>query len=337
MAELLHPLRDALRHVLPTSLVTDVGPSHKRAQPRFNKSRVVVCMLFDDGAPYGQLAAQINRRYASVHGYHFVARYNVSFFEGRAPAWQKIGLIMELLQMPQYDVVVWIDADAVLLPTATNATSLASILEDHLFTSHAPLGNTRQLGSKDMIFSADRSGAGLINTGVMAFKDAPHTHKLLNRLSRIDIEAAKNLILWNNYSDNVAHQELRCRAYFHRRNWEQDCFKMLWDVNADGVRQHSAVLQYGVLQSAVAPRYYFRTHAVALHFMWGASPLEPNNPADRLYGLRVLSDWIDSTNDTLRREGLDELPLVRPVTLRNPWRTWIGNVSTYAPYGTRPG
>ena len=96
MAELLHPLRDALRHVLPTSLVTDVGPSHKRAQPRFNKSRVVVCMLFDDGAPYGQLAAQINRRYASVHGYHFVARYNVSFFEGRAPAWQKIGLIMEL-------------------------------------------------------------------------------------------------------------------------------------------------------------------------------------------------------------------------------------------------
>ena len=338
MAELLHPhpLRSALRHVLPSGLLRD-APSHNGVQPRFDKSRVVVCTLYDDGAPYGRLAAKINQRYTSLHGFQFVARYNTTYFQDRAPAWEKVGLILELLRMPQHDVVVWLDADAVLLPTATNATSLASVLDHHMFTSHGSLRSTRQVDSKDMIFSADRNGASKINTGVMAFKDAPHAHKLLNRLARIGLDTAAKLTLWNNHSDNLAHQELRCQAYLYRRNWEQDCFKMLWDANADGMRDHSAVVPYGVLQSAVAPRYYFRADAIALHFMWGPSPLEPNNAADRMYGLRVLSEWIESTNETLSAERLVELPLVRPVTLRDPWRKWIGNASTYTPYGTRPG
>ena len=119
-------------------------------------ARVVLCMLYDDaGARYGDIAADINRRYAVRHGFAFhVKRQNVTYFENLSPAWQKVGLIRELLRAPEYDIVVWIDADAAFqehaadpLPSSSSPPpreaaaadalaaphSLASILDRYLF------------------------------------------------------------------------------------------------------------------------------------------------------------------------------------------------------------
>ncbi len=57
-------------------------------------------------------------RYAIRHGYDLVVRTDVSALRGRPASWGKVPLVLELLD--RYDVVVWVDVDAVIVDQATD-------------------------------------------------------------------------------------------------------------------------------------------------------------------------------------------------------------------------
>jgi hypothetical protein len=61
------------------------------------------------------------RRFGERHGYDVVVG-GEEVIEDRAPAWNKVVLLQRLL--PQYDYVLWIDADAIILDDSVDPTSL---------------------------------------------------------------------------------------------------------------------------------------------------------------------------------------------------------------------
>jgi len=70
--------------------------------------------------PVLELAVQTFRRYASRHGYDMVIGDGESF--GRPPSWGKIPLLRRLLD--EYDEVLWIDSDAIVLDDSVDLSSL---------------------------------------------------------------------------------------------------------------------------------------------------------------------------------------------------------------------
>ena len=98
------------------------------------------------------------RRYALRHGYEYV-QGSGAMAEPRPPAWAKIPLIQRLLE--GHDVVVWIDADAIILD---HSRDIASELNDGAWQA----------------LVAHRSGGDLIpNTGVWVLRRAGRTHDFL--------------------------------------------------------------------------------------------------------------------------------------------------------------
>ena len=369
-----------------------MGAFASPATHALDPARVLICMLYDDAAAhYGDIAADINRRYAARHGFAFhVRRQKGTYFAHLSPAWQKVGLIRELLHAPEYDVVVWVDADAAFQHAAADQLSsssppsreaaaiansdarpaphsLASILQHFLLGRKQPqlmnwfdrlmLARIRngtapearkaarktRVVAKDVLLSRDR--AGPLNTGVMAFRDTPHAHAFLDRLADVDravagsANFASKRFRADNLSDPVAKMEIRCAVYSWRRNWEQTCIQVLYDVNADRIQQHAAIVPYGVLQSAVAPTACARPQAAIVHFMVGGSHLDANlrtYESDREHGLGVLRDWLQTDNATLRATTLKDLPLLPP--RRKPLPGWIANTfccrgDTSCPHG----
>jgi hypothetical protein len=72
-------------------------------------------------------------QYALRHGYDLVARTETHRLRGRPPSWGKVPLVRELLEL--YDLVVWIDADAVVVdPSVDIAAALHRRRAMHLVT-----------------------------------------------------------------------------------------------------------------------------------------------------------------------------------------------------------
>ena len=310
--------------------------------------RVVLCMSFDAQASrHGMISLDINRQYALEHGFGFAFRYNLSYYAHLAPSWQKVGLLLEVLEASTIvDAAVWLDADAALLPQPDG--SLSAIL-DHFMFGHFKRAEWGVPTSSEILFSEDRVQR-TINNGVMAFKGTPPALALLRRLAGIGTsdsvmgfsDRAIEKILWL-HKHNTSQQwertrlrvlEFRCRYFMLRRNWEQGCIQRLWNNDVDGIRSiHSQLVPYGVLQTAVAPRHYLRPGAAVAHWMWGPSVVEPNDAHDRAWGLSALRDWITSTKASVRPKRLDELELLPMQIMRT---TWMADAGNFTPYGRIP-
>jgi len=62
---------------------------------------------------FGKFCAEVNLKYANKHNYSFVCEISETELSDRQNTWLKIPLIKK--HLPNYDYVVWIDADAIFL------------------------------------------------------------------------------------------------------------------------------------------------------------------------------------------------------------------------------
>ena len=97
------------------------------------------------------------RAYAERHGYELVVGHEAD--PGRPPAWAKVRMLQELLT--RFDLVVWIDADAVVVDGRADIA--------------ADLAPAAQLG----LVEHRRGEERIPNTGVMVWRAGEFAHELL--------------------------------------------------------------------------------------------------------------------------------------------------------------
>ena len=100
-------------------------------------------------------------RYALRHGYDLVVRTGTSGLNGRPPSWGKVALVRGLLD--RYDVVVWIDVDAVIVDPSRDI---------------APTGPRRPMHLVTHVIG----GVPIPNAGVFVMHRSPTAVRLLERI-----------------------------------------------------------------------------------------------------------------------------------------------------------
>jgi hypothetical protein len=97
--------------------------------------RIAICMWYDDHAsPYGDIVKKINQFYCDKNGYDLIFS-NTRNFPQRKPHWERVPLILSVID--NYDYAVWVDADAFFY---IDAPKIEAIIEKH---------------QKDLLFCAD--------------------------------------------------------------------------------------------------------------------------------------------------------------------------------------
>ena len=119
---------------------------------------------------FGKFAAEINLKYANKNNYSFICEILQEPLVDRQNTWIKINLIKK--HLPNYDYVVWIDADAIFLKNI----KIEDFLDDDidLVISKNPLSDTKIMYT-------------MTSTGFMIWKNSNWSTDTLN-------------FMWNNYS-----------------------------------------------------------------------------------------------------------------------------------------
>ena len=119
---------------------------------------------------FGKFAAEINLKYANKNNYSFICEILQEPLTDRYNTWNKINLIKK--HLPNYDYVVWIDADAIFIKNI----KIEDFLDDYidLVLSKNPLSDTKIMYT-------------MTSTGFMIWKNSKWSIDALN-------------YIWNNYS-----------------------------------------------------------------------------------------------------------------------------------------
>ena len=119
---------------------------------------------------FGKFAAEINLKYANKNNYSFICEILQEPLTDRYNTWNKINLIKK--HLPNYDYVVWIDADAIFIKNI----KIEDFLDDDidLVLSKNPLSDTKIMYT-------------MTSTGFMIWKNSKWSIDALN-------------YIWNNYS-----------------------------------------------------------------------------------------------------------------------------------------
>jgi len=119
---------------------------------------------------FGKFSAEVNLKYANKNNYSFICEILQEPLLDRHNTWIKIHLIKK--HLPNYDYVVWIDADAIFLKNI----KIEDFLDDgiDLIISKNPLPETKMMYT-------------MTNTGFMVWKNSNWSIDTLN-------------YIWNNYS-----------------------------------------------------------------------------------------------------------------------------------------
>lgn len=77
-----------------------------------NTRKIAIAMWYDEHIKeYGDVNYLINKAYCKKHGYDIIQSSVRTYANtDRTPHWERIPLVLKFL--PQYDYLVWIDADA---------------------------------------------------------------------------------------------------------------------------------------------------------------------------------------------------------------------------------
>lgn len=171
--------------------------------------RVCVVMFYDESIiDYAKLTHQMNEQYCTQHGLDFIVSHEKTYGEKRHAAYEKIPLVLR--HLPDYDYVVWVDADACFYPD--DAWNIRKVIQQH--------------PNHDFIFSLDKVGEN-INTGVFFVKNTDYSVGFLS--------------LWAYDEDLYQHNSVPLW-------WDQGILVDMVDKNVENIRKHSISLPYGVLQ-----------------------------------------------------------------------------------------
>lgn len=121
--------------------------------------KIGIIQLYDDGRKgYGDLTGEVASRYCERHGYTYV-RYRELIDPQRIATWNK--LIAVQRELPQFDWVLWLDADALIVNPKQSIEELL-VSQPH---------------NKEMLFSSDNQG---LCAGVFFAKNTGWVHEFLS-------------------------------------------------------------------------------------------------------------------------------------------------------------
>lgn len=110
------------------------------------------------------------KKYCDLYGYDFVddETYPETYDENKHPAWSKLNIIKKCLSLNKYDIVVWMDADTLIMNAEIKLESFID----------------RYLGDK--LFLLSRDNGNFINTGVWFIRttNLEYTIDMLDRVYR---------------------------------------------------------------------------------------------------------------------------------------------------------
>jgi hypothetical protein len=111
--------------------------------------KIVVCGVSIgkdyNNKPWVKNALENHRMYCNKHGYDYVLRTVPK--TDRIPNWEKINLILELIDNNKYDILFWMDTDSVFTNLDIKIESLLDIRNDFYFS-----GDTNIINSGHFIF-----------------------------------------------------------------------------------------------------------------------------------------------------------------------------------------
>lgn len=117
------------------------------------------------------LSAELNMRYASLHGYAFYQYHDV-MVPRYMVTWNKVRVLMDMLKRTTHEWVMWMDTDAVV-------TNRSIILEDIIKGAESMKDASQD--TVDLIVCNDIGGWEL-NTGVMLWRNTEWSRRLLDEL-----------------------------------------------------------------------------------------------------------------------------------------------------------
>tara|TARA_B100000287_G_scaffold432921_1_gene493373 strand:- start:861 stop:1592 length:732 start_codon:yes stop_codon:yes gene_type:complete len=183
-------------------------------------------MWYDEACKeWGDINYEINKAYCEKHGYDLI-RDSERRIPSRMPHFERIALIREYL--PQYDHVIWIDADAYFYIDSPPIQHVIDTYNEFDF-----------ILSEDICHRDWRIAPDHINTGIFCVKNTPYSMRILD-LWGYD----KNL--YNSFFNdgNVNRQNHGWNHGFS----EQEVLKKLFHEDIHDLKKHALVLPFGFLQ-----------------------------------------------------------------------------------------
>ncbi len=172
-----------------------------------------------DIVDYFKITRKLNEMYCKKNKIDFVISSTPNY-KNRTPHWERIPLILNVLNSNKYDWVVWIDADAFFYYDSPNIKTLI----------HKNL-------DKDFIFSEDANPQWWpINSGLFVVKNTTTSKQFLNAwgFDEEKYESSLNKTHWvGNASLNMHDQEL---------------LNTLYEDNFLNVKNKSVIIPYGEMQ-----------------------------------------------------------------------------------------
>lgn len=191
--------------------------------------KVCLLMWYDSGIKqYGDMNYDINKLYCEKYGYDII-RSDVCHYFDRKPHWERIPLMLKHLD--NYDYCIWIDADAFFYIDAPPITDVIREFPNESF-----------ILSKDMDNKQPKQENCILNSGFFIAKNTPETKKILKEWG-----TSKEL-----YDNRYGYIVRGTTVLFH----DQGVLRLMYDKNLFGIRDISAVIDYGVLE--LYPRVGFK-------------------------------------------------------------------------------
>lgn len=148
-------------------------------------SRFLIVTFSDAGAAeYAAVTEEINRAYATRHGYRFLAEHSRKLGDDWAVHWEKVRMLDEALRSPSNEVVVWVDADA--------AVNLHDIKLESFLTGKDIVVSHDGANKKEELGVEERRKPWFANTGVLIVVNTAWSRAFVAEWLRTPGEFKKN-------------------------------------------------------------------------------------------------------------------------------------------------
>ncbi len=141
-------------------------PDIKENYSVYNESKIVVCSMAvgDEYIEKVSACLESHKNYCFENGYNY--RLETDILDSKRPIpWSKILFLKRLLANSRHEVIVWVDADAMI---TNNKVKIENLLD--------------VLGDKDLLLTEDCNGT--INTGVMVLRNTVWVKMFLEKVYR---------------------------------------------------------------------------------------------------------------------------------------------------------
>jgi hypothetical protein len=169
--------------------------------------KVAVVMFYDDNIKcYGDLNYTINKMYCEKYNLDFIFS-NQKQYKNRHSAWERLPLLIK--NLPMYDYLMWIDADAFFYKDAGNIVNIIEKNKDVNFIFSNDIGNTN------------------INTGFFIVKNTEYSIEFLKK--------------W-------AYDEQLYKKNPKPAWWDQGVLVYMFNNNILNIKKNCVYHDYGILQ-----------------------------------------------------------------------------------------